>query len=188
MTVMAPMNEQELRDMLFTAIDSDFGPVAIRYPRGNATGMPMRKEFKKVQIGKGEVIREGSEVAILSIGVMGNNALKAAALLEESGLSPFIANMRFVKPLDTMLLDEVAARFERIVTIEENTIKGGFGSAVLEYFHEKGYSNKALVIGLPDRFIDHGTPAELHKEVELDPESIARRIKQFVLAESVALS
>lgn len=183
MVIMAPMNEQELRDMLYTAIKYDNGPIALRYPRGNATGMPMRKEFKQLEIGKGEVIREGSDIAMLGIGVMTNHALKAAKLLEEQGISPLVANMRFVKPLDTELIDTIAERFERIVTIEENTIKGGFGSAVIEYLQEKGYGNKVCVIGLPDRFIDHGSPAELHKEVGLDPESIAKRVLAFAGAE-----
>ncbi len=183
MVVMAPMNEQELRDMLYTALTYDDGPIALRYPRGNATGMEMRKDFKKLDIGKGEILRDGSEVAILGIGVMTNHALAAANLLEAHDISPLVANMRFVKPLDTDLLDTVCERFERIVTIEENTIKGGFGSAVCEYLQEKGYSNKVLVIGLPDRFIDHGQPAELHKEVGLDAESIAKRILQFAHAE-----
>ncbi|MFN3344612.1 MAG: 1-deoxy-D-xylulose-5-phosphate synthase [Chloroherpetonaceae bacterium] len=187
MVIMAPMNEQELRDMLYTAIKYDDGPIALRYPRGNATGMQMRKEFKQLEIGKGEVLRDGADIAILGIGVMTNNALKAAKLLEERGVSALVANMRFVKPLDTDLIDEVATRFERIVTIEENTIKGGFGSAVIEYLQEKGYSNKVCVIGLPDRFIDHGSPAELHKEVGLDVESIAKRVLAFAgIEEAVA--
>jgi len=182
---MAPMNEQELRDMLYTAVKYDNGPIALRYPRGNATGMQMRKEFKQLEIGKGEVLKEGADIAILGIGVMTNNALKAAKLLEEQGVSPLVANMRFVKPLDTDLIDAIVERFERIVTIEENTIKGGFGSAVIEYLQEKGYGNKVCVIGLPDRFIDHGSPAELHKEVGLDPESIVKRVLAFASAEEV---
>lgn len=183
MVVMAPMNEQELRDMLYTAVKYDDGPIALRYPRGNATGMQLRQGFKQLEIGKGEVLRDGTDLAILGIGVMTNNALKAAQRLEEQGVSSLVANMRFVKPLDTDLIDAVAERFERIVTIEENTVKGGFGSAVIEYLQEKGYGNKVCVIGLPDRFIDHGSPAELHREVGLDVESIVKRVLAFTSAE-----
>lgn len=179
MVIMAPMNEQELRDMLYTATQHDKGPVAIRYPRGNATGMPVRKEFKKLEIGKGEVLREGEELAILGIGVMTQNAMEAAKFLEAQGVSPLVANMRFAKPIDSELLDAVCERCERIVTIEENAIRGGFGSAVCEYLQEKGYKNRVLTLGIPDRFIDHGSPAELHKEIGLDPQSIAKRILEF---------
>ncbi|MFN3385231.1 MAG: 1-deoxy-D-xylulose-5-phosphate synthase [Candidatus Thermochlorobacter sp.] len=185
MVIMAPMNEQELRDMLYTAVKYDNGPIAVRYPRGNAVGVPMRKEFTQLPIGKGELLREGDDIAFLGIGVMTNSAMKAADLLAAQGVSAAVANMRFVKPLDTALIDELCAKHERLVTVEENTIRGGFGSAVLEYLQEKGYSNKVLVIGLPDRFIDHGQPAELHKEVGLDPESICKRVLQFMGAETL---
>jgi len=185
MVIMAPMNEQELRDMLYTAVKYDAGPIAVRYPRGNAVGVPMRKEFTLLEIGKGELLRHGNDIAFLGIGVMTNHAMKAADLLAEQGISAAVANMRFVKPLDTALIDELCGKYERLVTVEENTIKGGFGSAVIEYLQEKGYSNKVLVIGLPDRFIDHGQPAELHKEVGLDPQSICQRVLQFMGVETL---
>jgi 1-deoxy-D-xylulose-5-phosphate synthase len=185
MVIMAPMNEQELRDMLYTAVKYDAGPIAVRYPRGNAVGVPMRKEFTQLEIGRGELLRQGNDIAFLGIGVMTNHAMKAADLLAEQGISAAVANMRFVKPLDTALIDELCEKYERLVTVEENTIKGGFGSAVIEYLQEKGYSNKVLVIGLPDRFIDHGQPAELHREVGLDPQSICQRVLQFMGAETM---
>ncbi|NTW50139.1 MAG: 1-deoxy-D-xylulose-5-phosphate synthase [Chlorobiales bacterium] len=183
--IMAPMNEQELRDMLYTATQYDKGPTAIRYPRGNATGMTVRKEFQKVEIGKGEILRDGEEVAILGIGVITKNAMDAAKLLEAQGISPLVANMRFAKPIDTELLDAICERFDRIVTIEENAIRGGFGSAVCEYLQEKGYRNRVLMLGIPDRFIDHGSPAELHKEIGLDPQSIVKSIVELAGCEDV---
>ncbi|MBC8044937.1 MAG: 1-deoxy-D-xylulose-5-phosphate synthase [Rhizobacter sp.] len=185
MIIMAPMNEQELRDMLYTSVKYDDGPIAVRYPRGNSTGMEVRKEFKQLEIGKGEVLRDGNDVAILGIGVMSNTAMTAAKMLDEQGLSSLVANMRFVKPLDEEMLDGICAKFEKIVTIEESTIVGGFGSAVSEYLQLKGYSNRVLTIGLPDRFIEHGSPDELHREVGLDAESVAKRIKEFIATESL---
>jgi 1-deoxy-D-xylulose-5-phosphate synthase len=184
MVVMAPKDEQELRDMLYTAIKHN-GPISLRYPRGNGIGLELRKEFTELEIGKGEVLRDGSEVAILGIGTMSHRAVQAAKLLDEANCSALVANMRFVKPLDTDLIDALCEKFDRLVTVEENTTEAGFGSAVLQYMESKGYTNKLLIIGLPDRFVDHGTPDELHKEVGLDAESIAKRILEFTRAESL---
>lgn len=189
MAIMAPMNEQELRDMLYTASLYQDGPIAIRYPRGNATGMAIRNEFEKIEIGKGEILQDGEELAILSIGVMGHQALQAADILKSDGVTPLVANMRFVKPLDIDLLDAICERFPRIVTIEENSIVGGFGSGVIEYLQSKRYRNQVLTLGIPDRFIDHGSAGELYKEIGLDPESIAKKILEFSHSEDfVALS
>jgi 1-deoxy-D-xylulose-5-phosphate synthase len=185
MMIMAPMNEQELRDMMYTASLHKDGPVAIRYPRGNATGMKLEKGFKKIEIGKGEILQDGEEIAILSAGVMGNHALKAAELLKAQGVNPLLANMRFVKPLDTDLIDAICERFPRIVTLEENSVVGGFGSGVLEYIQSKQYRNQVLIMGIPDRFIDHGSAGELQKEIGLDPEGITRRILEFSHSENL---
>jgi len=179
MVVMAPKDEQELRDMLFTAIEYKQGPIALRYPRGNAHGVPMRDGFQKIEIGKAETLRTGKDIALLAIGNMVPNALSAAELLYEEGIDAEVVNMRFVKPLDEKLLQSLAQRINIFMTIEDNVIHGGFGSGVLEAFSHLGISDVAVKIhGLPDEFIEHGTPAELHRMVELDAAGIAEIAKK----------
>jgi 1-deoxy-D-xylulose-5-phosphate synthase len=180
MVVMAPKDEQELRDMLFTAIETK-GPVALRYPRGNALGVPLRKEFKKLEIGKAETLRRGKDVAFLAIGNMVQHALDAAGILAKDGIEAEVVNMRFVKPLDDAAVAEVASRIESIVTIEDNVIQGGFGSAVLESLVKHGkVKNLVKLLGLPDSFVEHGTPKELHHLLKLDPQGIAESTKTFL--------
>ncbi|MBZ0195937.1 MAG: 1-deoxy-D-xylulose-5-phosphate synthase, partial [Ignavibacteriaceae bacterium] len=183
MVIMAPKDENELRNMLFTAIELKDRPVAIRYPRGNALGVPLSEKFEQYEIGKAEELEEGTDVAILAVGSMVNNAQKALPILQNDEISAKLVNMRFVKPLDTDLLDKIAITHKRIVTIEENSIQGGFGSAVADYFVDKLYKNDILRIALPDKFVEHGTQAELHKLLEMDAEGIAARIKKFVHAD-----
>ncbi|MBA4250524.1 MAG: 1-deoxy-D-xylulose-5-phosphate synthase [Chlorobiaceae bacterium] len=180
MVIMAPKDEAELRNMLFTAIEYKKGPIALRYPRGNAIGVPLNPNFEKLEIGKAEKLIDGKDVAILAIGSMVDYSLKAQKLLLNDGIEAEIINMRFVKPLDTNLLDDVAKRFNKIVTLEENTIVGGFGSAVAEYFIDNNYKNDILRIGLPDYFIDHGTQEELHAQLEIDPKGIHKRVSFFL--------
>lgn len=180
MVIMAPKDEAELRNMLYTAIEYKKGPIALRYPRGNAIGVPLNPNFEKLEIGKAEKLIDGKDVAILAIGSMVDYSLKAQKLLLNDGIEPEIINMRFVKPLDTNLLDDVAKRFNKIVTLEENTIVGGFGSAVAEYFIDNNYKNDLLRIGLPDYFIDHGTQEELHAQLEIDPKGIRKRVSFFL--------
>ena len=180
MVVMAPKDEQELRDMLFTAIETK-GPVALRYPRGNALGVPLRKEFKKLEIGKAELLRRGKDVAFLAIGNMVPHAQGAAEILAKEGIEAEVVNMRFVKPLDDAMVADVAARVEAIITIEDNVIQGGFGSAVLESLVKHGkIRNSVKLIGLPDTFVDHGTPKELHHLLKLDPQGLAETTKIFL--------
>ena len=180
MVVMAPKDEQELRDMLFTAIETK-GPVALRYPRGNALGVPLRKEFKKLEIGKAELLRRGKDVAFLAIGNMVPHAQGAAEILAKEGIEAEVVNMRFVKPLDDAMVADVAARVEAIITIEDNVIQGGFGSAVLESLVKQGKIRNSLkLIGLPDTFVDHGTPKELHHLLKLDPQGLAETTKIFL--------
>ena len=179
MTIMAPKDEAELRDMVFTAIEHCKGPVAVRYPRGSALGVELSEGFNKIEIGKSEKISDGDDVAILAIGSMVDYAKKAAKILNDNGITCGIINMRFVKPLDAERLDYVAAKYDKIVTLEENNLPGGFGSAVTEYLIDNNFKNDILRIGMPDKFIDHGTQAELHKQVSLDPDSIATRIISF---------
>ncbi len=179
MVIMAPKDESELRDMLFTAINYKNGPIALRYPRGSGLGVNLKEGFDEIEIGKSDLLREGKDVALLAVGLMVNYALKAAELLENEGISCEIINMRFVKPLDTKRLDEISKKHSKIITLEENALIGGFGSGVLEYFSQKNYKNDILRIGLPDQFVEHGSQAELHKMLKIDPEGIVEKIKIF---------
>lgn len=181
MVVMAPKDEQELRDMLFTAVEYKKGPVALRYPRANALGTQVREGFRSLEIGKGEVVKRGKDVAILAIGNMVPSSLAAAELLSKDGIDAEVVNMRFVKPLDDSLVSKVASRFDSIVTVEDNTIHGGFGSAVLESLMKQQCTGISVrVHGLPDDFVDHGTPQELHKLTQLDGPGIAAVTKTFL--------
>ena len=179
MVIMAPKDESELRDMLYTATVYGKGPVALRYPRGNALGVELKDSFDLIEIGKAEKLTDGRDAAILALGSMVDYSLKAAEKLSLEGLQCEVVNMRFAKPLDTELLDDIAARHSRIITIEENSLPGGFGSAVAEYFTDNNYKNDILRIGLPDHFVDHGTQEELHKLLSLDPDGITERVKTF---------
>ncbi len=175
MVIMAPSDGQELRDMLYTAVEYKKGPIALRYPRGNASGGELREGFRQIDIGKGVVLREGSDIVILAIGNMVQNALKAAELLSNSGIHCGVVNMRFVKPLDTALLDDLFSRCKYILTVEDNSVVGGFGSGVAEYLtHSKVTGVTLQVHGIPDEFIEQGTQGELHRSINLDPLGIAR--------------
>jgi len=184
--VMAPKDENELRDMLFTAIEYKGGPIALRYPRGNGIGVPMKTTFDKIEVGKGEWLRKGTDVNILAIGTMVYPSLKAAEKLEAEGFSVGVVNMRFVKPLDMGLLQEALAFSPLIVTVEDNVIDGGFGCAVLEKIQEGKFIFPRIKLhGLPDEFIEHGSPEELYKSVKLDAGGIAEVVKQFVEEEKL---
>lgn len=180
MVIMSPKDEAELRDMLFTAINYKKGPIAIRYPRGSALGVKIDEHFKQIEIGKAEKIYEGEDIAILAVGNMVDYAKKVHKKLADENIAAELINMRFIKPLDINLLNDIAIRFEKIVTLEENTIIGGFGSAVSEFIVDNNFKNKILRIGLPDDFVDHGTQAELHKILGIDPEGIFNKIKSFI--------
>ncbi|MCX6149474.1 MAG: 1-deoxy-D-xylulose-5-phosphate synthase [Ignavibacteriales bacterium] len=180
MVVMAPKDEVELRNMLFTAIEYKDGPVAIRYPRGNVFGLQIKNGFEKIDIGKVEILNTGDDVAILSVGSMVNNSLNAAEILKENEINAEVVNMRFIKPLDIEFLDRIASTHKKIVTLEENSLMGGFGSAVVEYFADKNYRNEILRLGIPDKFIEHGTQQELHKLLGLDALGIADKVKLFL--------
>jgi 1-deoxy-D-xylulose-5-phosphate synthase len=187
MVIMAPKDENELRDMLFTAVQHTKGPVAIRYPRGNSFGLPAKEKMEVLPVGKSEVLRAGNDVAILSVGTCVMNALKAAELLEKEGILAEVVNMRFVKPLDETALDEIAHKFSKIITVEENSIIGGFGSAVVEYLSQMPQNNFSVKIhGLPDSFVTHGTPSELQALAKLDPKGIAFVVQEFLQQHSTA--
>ncbi len=179
MVIMAPKDESELRDMIYTAVKYNGGPVALRYPRGNGFGVPLKDNFDLIEIGKSETIKNGKDVVLLAVGTMVNYSMKASEILESQGINCEVINMRFVKPLDTEKLDEVSKKFSKIITLEENALIGGFGSAVIEYITSKNYKNDILRIGLPDSFVDHGTQQELHHLLGLDPEGIVNQVKMF---------
>lgn len=186
MVIMAPKDEAELRNMLYTAVNFTEGPVAIRYPRGNALGVELKEEFEAIKIAESEKLTAGTNVALLAVGTMVQYSSKAAELLAKDGISCEVINMRFIKPLDEKRLDEIAKRFDKIVTLEESTIVGGFGSGVLEYFAERNYKPDVLRIGLPDKFVEHGTQAELHKILKIDAEGIAVKIKNFITGKNIS--
>ena len=172
LTVMAPSDENECRQMLFTGFQLD-GPAAVRYPRGSGPGAVLHKEFSPIPVGKGEIRREGRKVAILAFGSMLKPALEAAEKLDAT-----VANMRFVKPIDAALVAQLAATHELIVTVEEHQVMGGAGSAVLEVLAKT--NTRALVLGLPDRFIDHGDTAKLLAAVGLDGDGIVKSIRNAI--------
>lgn len=181
MVVMAPKDESELRDMLYTAVTHTGGPIALRYPRGNGLGVPLRQGFAPVPIGKAETVRTGTDCALLAIGDMVAPALQAAAALEHEGISCEVVNMRFVKPLDTALLEDVSRRFRTIITLENNAVTGGFGSAVAEWVVSAGGPGCRVVMhGIPDRFIDHGSPSELAADLRLDGPGIACVVRSTI--------
>ncbi len=185
MIISSPMNEEELRDMMFTASKYEEAAWAIRYPRGEATGMDIPEGFKSMEIGKGQQLRQGDDIAILSFGPMGNYVIEAADTLEAEGINVGHYNMRFAKPLDTDLIDEICHSYERIITIEDGTKMGGFGSAVVEYLADKPHHIPTTIMGVPDRIVEHGTQRELHDEVGIGPEGIMDKVRELVKDSSV---
>ncbi len=189
MIVAAPMNEEELRDMMYTAqLEENKMPFVIRYPRGEGVMPDWKTPFKKMEIGKGELINEGEEIAILSIGHPGNFVTKAINTLNEQGINPTHYNMRFVKPIDENILHAVGKKYKQVITIEDGTIIGGFGSACLEFFNEHNYKPSVKMLGIPDRLVEHGKPAELHKECGYDAAAIIAEVKQLQVHQANILS
>lgn len=180
--LMAPKDEQELRDMLYTATLYKKGPIALRYPRGNALGVEI-KPFSQIPIGKGEIIETGSDAAIIAIGDMVDVGMKARALLANENIDIEVINARFVKPLDGELLKDVFSRHKKVITLEDNVITGGFGSAILEFVNQNKIAGvDILVHGLPDKFVEHGTPDELFHDLKLDAKGVAEVIKDHLLS------
>ena len=177
LTIASPMDEHELRRLMYTAQLPDKGPFVIRYPRGGGVLQDWRCPLEEVKVGTGRKLKDGSDVAVLSIGPIGNNVTEAIdSIKERSSLSVAHYDMRFLKPLDEQILDEVGRKFKRIVTVENGVRKGGLGSAVLEWMSDHGYHPEVVRLGLPDKFVEHGKVCELQKIVGLDPEAIARGI------------
>jgi 1-deoxy-D-xylulose-5-phosphate synthase len=181
MTLMAPRDEAMLVHMLHTAIRHESGPIALRYPRGEAVGVPLPATPERIELGRGELLREGERVAIVGYGSGVQVGLGAAELLAEGGLDVTVADARFAKPLDTGLLAQLAAEHDLLVTVEEGVLAGGFGTAVWESLSEGGASPRILRVGLPDAYVTHGAPKLLHAEVGYTPEGVAERIQAAVL-------
>ena len=192
MIVAAPMNEQELRNMMFTAQSDEVQrgkrAFSIRYPRGGGVMPNWRTAMEKQTIGKGRMIADGKEVAILTIGHVGNYAVEAARILAKEGIRPAHFDMRYVKPLDETLLHQIFSRFDRILTIEDGCLMGGFGSAVLEFVADHDYTARIKRLGIPDAVIEHGEQIELHHECGFDPAGIAEAVRELLFtSRSVAV-
>ena len=179
LTIASPMDEKELRKLMFTAQLPDKGPFAIRYPRGRGEIVDWKCPLEEIEIGKGRKLKDGKDIAIITIGPIGNAAAKAIARAEkEKQLSIAHYDLRFLKPLDEEMLHEVGKKFKRVITIEDGVIKGGMGSAVLEFMADNGYTPRIERMGIPDEFIEHGTPKELYKLCGIDEEAIYNRLTE----------
>ena len=177
--IASPLNEHELRHLMYTSQLPDQGPFVIRYPRGKGVLVDWRNNMEAIKIGTGVCLKEGDKAAVLTLGPIGNTAAKAIAALEaQYKITIAHYDMRFLKPLDSNLLQEIGSKFDYIFTVEDGVIAGGFGSAVLEYMSSNGFQPKLTRIGIPDEFIEHGTPAELYHMLGLDAEGIASKIEQ----------
>lgn len=179
MVVAAPMNEEELRNLMYTAQLPNQGPFSIRYPRGNGVMTEWKTPFKEIRIGEGRKVTAGEDIAILTIGHPGNFAQKAIAALKGAGVSIAHYDMRFVKPLDTLLLHEVFSKFNKVLTVEDGCLMGGFGSAVLEFMVDQKYQAEVVRLGIPDEYIHHGTQEELWADCGFDTQSIIETISSI---------
>ncbi len=179
MTVAAPINEEELRNLMYTAQLNVTGPVAIRYPRGRGINAEWETPFREFTIGKGQLIKEGDDIAVLSIGHVGNSVIEACKELDDQGISVAHYDMRFLKPIDEELLATVFSKFKKIITVEDGTIVGGLGSAVLEFMADHHYIAQVKRLGIPDKFIEQGTIAELHAECGYDVAGIVKAVKKI---------
>jgi 1-deoxy-D-xylulose-5-phosphate synthase len=179
MTVSAPMNEEELRNLMFTAQQDDMGPFVIRYPRGNGVMVDWQRPFKAIKVGKGRKVCDGEDVAILTIGHIGNEAVKAVAELNTEGYYPAHYDMRFIKPLDEVLLHEVFKKFNKVITVEDGCLEGGMGSAILEFMADNNYNASVTRLGIPDRPVEHGEQQELWAECGYDASGIAAQVRNI---------
>lgn len=182
LTIASPMNEHELRNLMYTAQLDGKGPFVIRYPRGHGVIVDWHNEFEEIEVGTGRKLKDGNSVAVLSVGPIGNNVTKAIEAVEKECGGAQIAHydMRFIKPLDEKLLAEAASKFKHIITVEDGVRKGGFGSAVLEWLSDNNYTTRVTRLGLPDKFIEQGTVNELQHITGIDTETIAATIKNAI--------
>jgi 1-deoxy-D-xylulose-5-phosphate synthase len=186
MTVAAPMNEEELRNLMYTAQQENAGPFSIRYPRGNGVLTDWKRPFKALEIGKGRKICDGEDVAILTIGHVGNFAVEACKELNSEGIHPAHYDMRFVKPLDEALLHDVFKRYKNVITVEDGCLQGGMGSAVLEFMADHQYNSHVVRLGIPDEFIDHGEQPELWALCGFDTNAIITVVKKTAVRRTTA--
>jgi len=194
--VSAPMNEKELRNLMYTAqLDSLKLPMVIRYPRGEGMMPDLQKDsmaekypFEEIEIGKGRKLKEGEDIAILSFGHPGNFAAAAIRDVKADGINPAHYDMRFAKPLDELMLHEVFSRYNKIITIEDGTVVGGFGSAILEFMNTNGYKASLKIMGIPDRLVEHGSPKQLYDEIGIDANGIAITIRALTKVDVQALT
>jgi 1-deoxy-D-xylulose-5-phosphate synthase len=181
MVVSAPMNESELRNLMYTAqLDTTLHPMVIRYPRGEGVMPEWKTELREIKIGTGRKIKDGEEIAVLSFGHPGNFAASAIRDVKQYGINAGHYDIRFVKPLDEVLLHEVFGRYTKIITVEDGTIVGGFGSAIIEFMVAHGYHAQVKMLGIPDRIVEHGTLKELHRECGYDANAIAETLKEMM--------
>jgi len=181
MIVSAPMDELELRHLMYTAqLESNQMPFSIRYPRGQGVTVDWQKPMQEIEIGTGRKICDGEDIAILTIGHPGNFAVEACKELAKADMFPAHYDMRFVKPLDTAMLDDIASKYDRLLTVEDGCIQGGFGSAVIEYLMKSGAQCKVRSLGIPDNFIEHGSQAELWNECGYDAAAIVQAVTEMI--------
>ncbi len=181
MIISAPMNERELRNLMYTAqLATTVSPFVIRYPRGEGVMPEWKTPFEPLEIGKGRKLKDGQHIAILSFGHPGNFAAAAIRDVKAEGINPAHYDMRFVKPIDEELLHEVFAKFSKIITIEDGTVVGGFGTAVLEFMNQNGYTAEVKIMGIPDRLVDHGSPKELYNEIGLNAQAVAGVLRDWM--------
>ncbi len=186
MIISSPMNESELRNLMYTAqLSTQTLPFVIRYPRGEGMMPEWRTEMKEIVVGTGRKLKEGKDIAILTLGHPGNFAAAAIRELKPEGITPGHYDMRFVKPLDEAMLHEVCQQYPKLITVEDGTVEGGFGSAILEFMARNGYTNEVKILGIPDRIVEHGTPKELQRECGYDAAGIAEMVRTM-LRSSVA--
>lgn len=183
LTIASPMDEHELRNLMYTAQLDGKGPFVIRYPRGHGVLTDWRNAFEEIPVGTGRRLKDGKDMAVLTVGPIGNEAAKAVAEFEagNGGVEVAHYDMRFIKPMDERLLEEISRRYDRIITVEDGVRAGGFGSAVLEWMEDHGFSPRIKRLGLPDRFVEHGTVAQLQRITGIDKESIMRAINDFAV-------
>lgn len=179
MVVSAPMDEPEMRNLMYTASLDGMGPFSIRYPRGKGVTIDWRTPMEAIPVGKGRKLTDGEHIAILTIGHPGNFAQKALAMLREEGIHPAHYDLRFVKPLDEEMLHEVFTQFSQVITVEDGCIMGGFGSAILEFMADHGYQAQVKRLGIPDKFIEHGSQKELWALCEYDAQAIVDQVKKM---------
>jgi 1-deoxy-D-xylulose-5-phosphate synthase len=188
MTIAAPMDVVGLRNMMYTAQQEKMGPFSIRYPRGRGRIVEWEKDFEFIAIGKAQLLKEGGDIAILTLGFPGNFVLDIGDKLCESGISYTHYDMRFAKPIDTEALHEVFKKHKHVLTVEDGTVVGGFGSAVIEFMVENGYSSVVKRLGIPDAFVEQGTPEELYKICGFDSESIFNTVLNMLAVDTESLS